>query len=302
MNDMITPANKTVVQVFGIRRSGNHAIISWIMDNYDGVVLHLNDVKSHYPDPYDSFCYLNVRGLPFWKCKPRVHSYLKHKLKKENEYTFAWWDSALKLHYIKTVAPKDCLIISHEDQLLEDEFLSGLSENHQQYLGKTERFVRILLLRDAHNLFASLIKSQRVNHSNIENYINLYKQYATHCIECQETDNKVDEDSPISSCFVSYNSWFLEAEYRQLIAQKVGFSTDGKVYSRVPKEGGGSTFNGRSMDGQAHNLKVLERWKSVVGHPLYEQVLRDEDLLELSNRLFGEVTEVPRRAQTILLK
>ena len=76
---------------------------------------------------------------------------------------------------------------------------------------------------------------------------------------------------------------------RQIIAEKFGFVTDGKNYNKVPKAGGGNTFDGLSLNGKAKNLKVLERWKSMKDHPLCQKVKSDYELQEYSNQLFGDV-------------
>jgi hypothetical protein len=48
--------NKHEIRVYGIRRSGNHAIISWIFQHFGETVVHLNDIKiARNIDPYKSF-------------------------------------------------------------------------------------------------------------------------------------------------------------------------------------------------------------------------------------------------------
>ncbi len=39
--------SKSVYQIFGIQRSGNHAIINWLIDNMSGSVLHCNHVRKN---------------------------------------------------------------------------------------------------------------------------------------------------------------------------------------------------------------------------------------------------------------
>jgi hypothetical protein len=138
-------------------------------------------------------------------------------------------------------------------------------------------------------LFASLIKSQRVDEDTISHYIKLYKDYASIVLKRKSSGNSGMDESLNDFIFINYNKWFLDDKYRQSIAKKLGFITDGKNYERVPKAGGGSTFEGLSLDGKAENLKVLERWKSMKDHPLYQKIKSDKELHEYSNQLFGDI-------------
>lgn len=52
------------ISCFGLRRSGNHAIINWIIRQSQGNFVHLNDVKLyHNKDPYQSFSKATVSGI-----------------------------------------------------------------------------------------------------------------------------------------------------------------------------------------------------------------------------------------------
>ncbi|NEQ73290.1 MAG: hypothetical protein F6K23_09540 [Okeania sp. SIO2C9] len=48
--------NAIDISCFGLRRSGNYAVINWIIRQNNGSFVHLNDVKLYSnKDPYQSF-------------------------------------------------------------------------------------------------------------------------------------------------------------------------------------------------------------------------------------------------------
>ncbi|MDJ0594193.1 MAG: hypothetical protein QNJ72_30160 [Pleurocapsa sp. MO_226.B13] len=291
--------NHNVIQFFGLRKSGNHAIISWILDHHNGITVHLNDVSNYHPNPYFSFGQVNVCGLPFWRCKPQILSYLKYGFRKDKTYSFVRWDSSVNLSYIQSSSPKQLVIVSYEDDHPKDEFLSQLSTKCDKFLGTTEHFYKIILMRDPFNLFASLIKSNLVDEDTIDHYIRLYKDYAGLVLEQQTQSSTNNQNLPNEFIFISYNRWFLDSKYRQSIAEQLGFITDGETYNKVPKQGGGSTFDGLKLDGKAQDLKVLERWQSMMDHPLFQKILQDRELCEYSQQIFGDILH-PRQLKESL--
>jgi hypothetical protein len=284
--------NKKAIQIFGIRRSGNHAVISWILEHHQGILVHLNDVKNFHPDPYQSFSQIHVKGIPYWRCRPRIPSYVNHRFRGDDFYRFGRWAPGLNIDYIKNVHPKKCLIISHEDYSTEDDFLEQLSKKYDKYLGQTDQYFKVVLMRDAFNQFASLIKAGFIDEDTIDHYIELYKKYSKIVIKEISGTHYNTHKSARSFIFINYNKWFYDNLYRQNLARELGFQTSGEAYKKIPVQGGGSTFNGIELDGKAENLKVLERWKDLVNHPLYQKVLSDDELRQYSDHLFGKILKL----------
>ncbi|NES83761.1 MAG: hypothetical protein F6K10_21415 [Moorea sp. SIO2B7] len=54
--------------------------------------------------------------------------------------------------------------------------------------------------------------------------------------------------------------------------------------------GGGSSFDGRNHDGQASQLKVLNRWQLFEHLEPFWQLFKDEKLLHYTERIFDRET------------
>ena len=126
MSDII---NEVEIRVAGMRRSGNHAIINWLVSHYN-----------------DSVCFLNNCEIG----NPLVN-YGKDSLDKFNGNSLFDFEKEGQGDFRK----KDCLIYSYEDKLLEDIFTEHFNDNHNKWLGKSKYRYDVLILRDPFNMFAS---------------------------------------------------------------------------------------------------------------------------------------------------
>ena len=284
------------MRICGIKRSGNHAILGWIKKNQPPPVVHFNDISCGNPsplphtnrlqlksaDPYRTFGAVNIRGLPFWKCKPKLTSLLKYLFERPREMTFVRGDPKIRLNFIRA-CKKNTLILSYENCFLDEDIFHEFDSKHDQLVGKSKHRYEIVILRDAYNLFASLIKSGRAGAENVKQYIRLYKQYAREFLGLTNLSDRND----YRRILINFNQWFASSEYRASILRKIGHSTpEGTAYMRVPSEGGGSSFSGTMKTGNAAQLGVLERWKQLTGNPLYESVFQDAELRELTDHTF----------------
>jgi hypothetical protein len=92
---------------------------------------------------------------------------------------------------------------------------------------------------------------------------------------------------------INYNSWFSNKEYRINLAAKLGLDFDDRGIHEVAKWGPSirraESFDGLSFDGQATEMKVLERWKTYQDDPFYQGLFSDKELITLSERIFGAI-------------
>jgi len=94
---------------------------------------------------------------------------------------------------------------------------------------------------------------------------------------------------------ICYDRWFISAEYRAKIIvqlnERFGWNMNVEAGEeqrmRVSMPGGGSSFDGAKFDGNAHTMKVLERWKAYANNPIIKKLLTP-DVLELNVRLLAE--------------
>ena len=89
------------IRVFGIRRTGNHAFISWLIENYLGSVVFVNNINHHNQDqgnfpasPFDVSVNrpfvdrIIVKGLPYWRCKSKLTSLIKYLITRPSQFVF----------------------------------------------------------------------------------------------------------------------------------------------------------------------------------------------------------------------
>lgn len=252
---MIDIVNKHEIKVVGLKRSGNHAIINWILSQCSGEKLFLNNVTPQ-KNPTKTFCPEHGVG----KIKPD---------KKE----------------------RDWLIYSYEDCYLDEINSPKLVKNHDHWLGKSEKCFTLLILRDPFNLFASRMSWEGEEDRITLNFegklgkkvlIGLWKSYAREYLgQTHYLKDKV--------IVVNYNRWFSDKNYRTELAEKLGLEFTDKDFRKVSTAGGGSSFDKIKYDGYADKMRVFDRWRAFACDPSYLSVFTDRELISLAHEVFGPI-------------
>jgi hypothetical protein len=252
--------NLKEIRFVGLSRSGNHAVIDWILAQCEGRKFFLDSIKKYDTNPYLGLGYFTTDILR----------------------------ECVKLSF------KSCLVYSYENAELKKMFSENFEEKHNEYLGKTLKRFDVLLLRDPFNFFASSIVGAYANHipwrrnhtydnlkEQAEDNKHLWKMYAREYLG--ETNylrhNKV---------VINYNRWFSSKKYRQELAKKFSLKFSDRSLDTVSMV---STFDKKMVRGKrgAKKLKVLERWKKLAHVQLYRDIFTDRELVSLSNKIFGKI-------------
>lgn len=238
--------NKKEVRIFGLRRSGNHGIINWIVRQSSGRVVFLNNAK--------------INMNPF---RSRYIDFKEPHIRRE-----AWGN----------LSKKDLLIISYEDYSLSNLYQKRY-QNKVLETGLSKNIFNVIILRDPFNMYASRLKGESVGkisfHKKAKYALDLWLAYAK---------EYVGETSYLSSrkITISYNQWCTDIKYRKQIADelKLDFSDEG--FSELA---GISSFDGKSqMD--ATRLNTLNRWKHFADNPDYLTALNRKDILHYCKIIF----------------
>ena len=163
----------------------------------------------------------------------------------------------------------------------EDQFLSTPKVLKQFPHAK---FYIILVIRDPFNLFASRFthkwkfnKIPRANRNPLQPQIELWKDHAKAFVEKNEYIK------------INYNTWFSSEEYRNTISEICDTNPNGPM-DYVPAVGRGSSFDGRRIKGTKMN--VLHRWLQLeddLFHGIYKQIFEDNELIELTRKIYGDI-------------
>jgi hypothetical protein len=86
---------------------------------------------------------------------------------------------------------------------------------------------------------------------------------------------------------VLFPRWFSDKAYRVAVADRLGVPPTDAGLHVVANFGGGSSFEGQSKSGQAQTMKVGERWKVFADHPLMRGMQSDAAIRSRGRTLFG---------------
>lgn len=283
------------LRVFGLQRSGNHAIIEWILDQHAGKrTCFLNNVGHGDQDPFTTTRRIALEGF----------------------------GSNLDVEGVRR-AQKDVLIYSYEDDLsrmplgatlLDAMHDKAFEQQRIRYVGESEQRMNVLVLRDAFNFFASRIKKldALTGTKDLDAIRETWKLLARRAL-------RMSRDFAGDEFWISYNAWVSDQEYRRRLSTRLFGEFSDASLDYVSGHGGGSSFDadhgrlslrvirrkwrrlldpkvylhtGRylrrlAMAKDGRSMKVLDRWHEMRREAAYCQLFRDRELLELSERLFG---------------
>jgi len=239
-----------IIKFLGLRRSGNHLIIDWIGESMKDEYLHINDLSL---DLVGRLGLRNVRGK------------LKEKFKNSLFDTISNFKTNI-------------LFCSFENLEFDSIFKnSELEKKFNKLFGLSKTSYNILILRDPFNIFASLLFSKRINQNNIEKYIKLWKNHAKNYLNCKK-DNFIA---------INYNQFVSSKKYRDELAVKLNIESNEGILKKVAYNG--SSFDGHKFNGNAQNMKISERWKNYIDDEFYKNIFKDNELVELSDKIFGKI-------------
>lgn len=252
--------NQTEIRVIGMSRSGNHAILQWLvaqMAEADRRVCWLNCCEPKWNPYWTARPFDN--GAPYWANYP-------FDLEAEKACRFS---------------PKDFFLFNYEDNYLRNACSEVYDAEHDGWVGPSQRRHDVLILRDPFNLFASRLRSlEPVVSPRVA--VKIWKQHAKQFI------GPVPRMLRHNPVLILYNRWCTDRAYRQRIAEALGvpFTDAGKA--RVAAVHGGSSFDGLSFDGRAGQMRTAERWRHYIEDPAYRGLF-DAEVLRLSQAIFGDL-------------
>jgi len=253
------PTPHTVDHIFGLRRSGHHAVINWLAGCYEAAGerpthdnsvfnAHLLPFESHWPDPSPATV----------------------------------WERNLG---------HDVLLVSYEDVDLDERNDSpNYHELRPPKFGNATK--DIIVVRDWFNFVASRLKYQADQAETQRHYSLIFaldwSEVQARWLQYAGLALRGDQDSP-GLVTVNYNQWFANPEYREGVAEKLGLPDSENGLDHVPDFGSGSSFDQRSMDGNGRQMNVLRRWEGLDPALLqrYKRLIYNPVMGEINQRLFG---------------
>lgn len=254
--------NETEIRVVGMSRSGNHAIVNWILAQWPGRTCFLNCAEPGWS--------------PFVSARPRTPEL--------SGWRAPYEDFEIEAERAGRLSRKDLLIHSYEDTFLGPFAKAENEARHDEWVGRSRRRVDLLILRDPRNLFASRLASG-YGWLDDELVARVWSQHAREFLGLRR--NLRQERLP-----VSYNEWVGSFAYRHRVAEALGLEFDDSAAHKVPAAAGGSSFDGTAYDGCAEQMPVLQRWHGFAGDERFNRMLTPT-VRELSDRIFGPAVALP---------
>jgi len=245
------------LRLVGLSRSGNHAIINWLLAHMEGRTCFLNCVQP----PQNPFATARESD----NGQAAICNYQPFDLDAERRGVFS---------------QKDWLLYSYEDCFITMVCSRCFEQRHDEFLGPSQDRTDLVILRDPFNLFASRLRSSYSGVTPLT-AVRIWKQHARQVLGQRKLFTQ-----PYLA--ILYNRWVSDREYRQQVAAKLGLPFTDADFHRVASTAGGSSFDGLQYDGAAHRMSVLDRWQHYIDEPAYLNLF-DEELLELSAAIFGEL-------------
>jgi hypothetical protein len=248
----------------GLKRSGNHAVINWIGQQFPG----------------DRVYFLN-------NCRPLENPYnTKHS--EDSAETIIFHNYRINRH-TQRFDDKDCLLYSYENRSLSEVHNEVARNNHDAWVGQSLNRYDILLLRDPFNLIASCLQrdlNQGQNEENLQDrYLRLKSLWIEYAREFIGETNYLLSNKTV----ISFNSWKADKAYRRQLAENLGLEFTDAAVDEVLPVGGGSSFDERQFDGAGGSMELGKRWCRFRTNVFYRNLLRDGTLWKLSKRIFGPI-------------
>ena len=260
-----------VVCVLGMKRSGNHAVTSWLLENCRRPSLFLNNVRTDlHPNPYLSVERAVYEDETGWtttvtekdRAAPEV---VRQLVTRENGL--------------------GTLVHSHEDPRLDHGSVLRLEEAGR-LLGIPGRSDYLLVMRDFYNLAAS-----RLEHPWIRVGTRERETWKTHAEEALGETRRLGRGAVVAS----YNRWCRDTGHREGLSRLLGLPTHDREPGEVGDYGGGSSFDGTGRSGDELAGRSGERWRGYRRDPEWRRLCGDPRTQRLCRRLFG-LSEAERAA------
>ena len=265
----ITPG--PVLRVFGMRRSGNHAVINWLARNAPG-----------------------GRSLFFNNCTPGRKPFETYRAVEIDGERVAG-DGGDPVKLAAKAGDGAALIFSYEDLMPNERRKRPVS------MGVDEAAIShdVVICRGFLNWAASLLKKVQGNdaytaHQRVAIVLKALNGYSR-MLELAITE------AELGLVVIRYEGWMSDTGYRAGLLERLGFEARDNGLGEVQRYGNGSSF--QTEAGAAEELNTLERWKEMRDDPEYRIVMwlaaQDVALCDkLSNVYPGDAAQLVKLRQS----
>lgn len=233
--------NALEIQFFGLQRSGNHAVLAWLFQQFPEPVYFFNNAK-HFGNPLKEF---QSHDLP---------------------NTVKIRRGEARLRQLEEIGPtkKRVLAYSYENLPLRALRERELVPGKDAVTGLSSCLRRVLIIRDFDNWFASRIRYHEAAKGafpSIPQIVRFAKLWAIYARE-YAGETQYLRDAPLVR--VCFNRWVRDDSYRCEVLDAMAIKLRDNSISYVPSAGGGSSFDATRFSGRAEQMPIFDRWRFLV--------------------------------------
>jgi hypothetical protein len=258
MNTTTAAANGRLIRVVGLARSGNHAIINWILRQLTGRWAFLNCIQA--------------KTNPFLTARPDDAG---------RRWSASFADFDPRAECAGRHAQKQVLLLSMEDTFLRPAFGPEATQEVCHATGGAADITDVVVLRDPYNLFAS---RHRLNAELLpaRQALRVWKQHArAHLATSPRLERPV--------VVANFNRWAGSRVYRAELARRLGIEFTDAGRDEIAPCAGGSSFDGFDFQDAARHMDVAARWRHYVRVSDFRAIF-DRETARLARRLFPEIS------------
>jgi hypothetical protein len=275
--------NGTEYAVLGLQRSGNHAVIHWLLAQTRGDAHFISDIRAG-ANPYKT-----MQEFEHYRDGRRIHQ--QNLWTDEDRAAFAAGPYGGEL--TGNWRPRDTVLYNFEDQPPARVAAPEFTERLPGWIGPSRRRIWVMILRDPFNLFASRLHAGRrlTGIKNMDRLRDLWTRYA------RRFRNWERAGAP-DRVAVNFSRWHVSRRYRRALAERLGVAFTDAGRQEVP-EFLGSSFDAYAYAGRAAEMRVNRRWESALSSPVFETLTADAEAMALARDLFGDVPGVDEALEAL---
>lgn len=238
----------------GLRRSGNHFFISWIISNHKRV-LFINDVNKT-PILTEKFHKKEFNDKCIYRESNSFHDEINKNLLSKND----------------NIDNIDCLIFTMEDKKL-NVFYETISHFK---IPKTSKSYIILIMRDILNNIASRLETSHIVSNQFQFAVDEYFIDTWYSFLHDTQSHKLN-----------YNMFILDKDnYRKNKGLELELpELNNHVLSKVPQFGLGSSFSPKSKETD-QLINLLNRYRKFQTEPIYKIILKNKKIYKILRDVF----------------
>ena len=324
LHPALPPIAAEDVFVLGLRRSGIHAAVMWLIPHFSGLVRFVNEpdfvstvfgssplegrpTQFYHVADGRVLSLLSQSSMPYLAelghrhaleaCPQRFPVLLRPLVRSALRKVRRWSarsPAPLLLPFMLEgdSVPVDVNLLTVENLVPED-FARVFPVWHRTvytrylaHLGRapSPRIKIVLVLREPWNQLASLLRQPQMGPPRPIAAEEMLSAWLAFAREF------VGQTEHLAACGevvpFSYPGWFSDEEIRRQISARLGREFTDSGLNVVADFGGGSSFDNRQFHGRAQNMAVRERWPAFAHHSLMRALCNDREVRRLAEQIF----------------